>query len=93
MMTGDEFQGFLGCLGISQTYAARLLSVSPRTVSRWPEETAEIPGPAELALRTWLRPQQLGLAWHPHDITIGEGDLVKLPRKLLVIGITLPTSN
>lgn len=67
-MTTTEFRACLTQLGLTQTEAAALLSVAPRTVRRWAEEgTNEIPGPAEHALRAWRGLHQRGLPWHPED--------------------------
>lgn len=67
MFTAIQFRASLTELGISQTEAAQLLSVTPRTVRRWVDETdaLAIPGPAEQALRAWLELHRLGLPWHP----------------------------
>src|SRR5262249_12706171 len=67
-MTSTEFRDCLTKLGLTQTEAARLLSVAPGTVRRWAEGGAtEIPGPVERALRAWLGLQQHGLPWRPDD--------------------------
>lgn len=67
-MTSTEFRACLGQLGLTQTEAATLLSVVPRTVRRWVEDGAEIPGPAEHVLRAWTGLKRRGLPWHPQDI-------------------------
>ena len=72
MMTTANFRDFLDQLGLSQSEAARLLSVSPRTIRRWADVPSEMPGPAEQALRAWLRLHRLGLAWRPDGVAIGE---------------------
>ena len=64
----------LNLLGLTQVDAARLLSVDPRTLRRWVENPNEIPGPAEQALRAWLRLHQLGLPWTPDGIDLIEVD-------------------
>lgn len=66
-MTATEFRACLGQLGLTQTEAATLLSVVPRTVRRWVEDGAGIPGPAEHVLRAWTGLQRRGLPWHPED--------------------------
>lgn len=60
-----DFRMALNELGLHQTEAAKLLSVSDRTLRRWTEETAEIPGPAEQALRAWLGLHRRGMPWRP----------------------------
>jgi transcriptional regulator with XRE-family HTH domain len=69
-MTAIEFRDCLAQLGLTQTDAARLLEVDPRTVRRWAEgNAADIPGPAVQALRAWLGLQRRGLPWRPGDGT------------------------
>ncbi len=82
IMTNSEFQDCLDRLGLSQTEAARLLSVSPRTVRRWAEERAEIPGPAEQALHAWIRLDRFGLPWRPDGVAIGENDPEKIAEQI-----------
>ncbi len=76
-MTSSEFKECLTRLALSQTEAARLLSVSPRTVRRWIEIPNQIPGPVEQALRAWLHLDRLGLAWRPDVIAVGEEEIAK----------------
>jgi hypothetical protein len=67
-MTAIEFRDCLAQLGLTQTDAARLLDVDPRTVRRWADGNGtDIPGPAEHALRAWLGLQRRGLPWQPGD--------------------------
>jgi hypothetical protein len=67
-MISAGFRNCLAQLGLTQTEAAQLLSVAPRTVRRWAEDGAgEIPGPAEHALRAWIGLQRRGLPWRPGD--------------------------
>jgi len=67
-MTAIEFRDCLTQLGLTQMEAARLLEVDPRTVRRWAEDKgADIPGPAEHALRAWQELQRRGLPWRPGD--------------------------
>jgi hypothetical protein len=72
MMTKRELLDHLQRLGITQAEAALLLSVSDRTVRRWAEAPAEIPGPAEHVLRAWVRLHERGIAWRPDGLPIGE---------------------
>lgn len=81
-MTSTEIRACLDRLGLSQADAAKLLSVSPRTVRRWSEEPAEIPGPAEQALRAWMRLDRLGLPWRPDCVAIGENDPEKIAEQI-----------
>ena len=83
MMSSSELQTALSRLALSEAEAAQLLSVSPRTVRRWLEAPSEIPGPAEQALRAWLRLEQYGLAWRPDGIALGESDPAKLGRQIV----------
>lgn len=73
-MDEDEFERCLQQLDLTFAEAAQLLSVSPRTVRRWAEQPAEIPGPAVQAISAWIRLQNKGLAWRPDAIDIGESD-------------------
>lgn len=66
-MTSNDLRTCLTQLGLTQTDAAALLSVAPRTVRRWAEDGAEVAGPAEHALRAWTGLQRRGLPWHPDD--------------------------
>jgi hypothetical protein len=67
-VTSIEFRDFLAQLGLTQTEAALLLAVDPRTVRRWADGNgSEIPGPAEHALRAWLGLQRRGVPWKPRD--------------------------
>jgi transcriptional regulator with XRE-family HTH domain len=71
MMPVVEIRQTLAALQVSQTEAATLLGVSPRTVRRW-LEGEEIPGPAEAALRAWRQLEARGLAWRPDSVTLFE---------------------
>ena len=70
----------LASLGLSQVAAARLLSVDPRTLRRWVENPGEIPGPAEQALRAWVRLNQYGLPWSPDGVDLVELDPEQIAR-------------
>lgn len=82
MMTSSELRQNLSRLALTEVEAAQLLSVSPRTVRRWIEAPAEIPGPAEQALRAWLRLESLRLPWRPDGIALGEDNPEKLSRQI-----------
>lgn len=72
MMTDSEFRDTLSYLGLSLGELAELLAVNTRTTRRWADDPTEIPGPAQQALRAWVRLQRLGLAWRPDGVPIGE---------------------
>jgi Helix-turn-helix len=78
-MTKTELEQILLRLDLSQTEAAQLLSVAPRTVRRW-LEGEDIPGPAEQAFRAWLRLHERGLAWRPDSVSIAAGDQDQVDR-------------
>src|ERR1017187_1852120 len=80
MMSANEFTIDLKRLGLSEAEAARLLSVTSRSVRRWSEGSTEVPGPVEQALRAWLRLEELGLVWRPDGIAIWEVDQTELFR-------------
>jgi hypothetical protein len=84
MMYRLQFESCLAQLKLSQTEAARLLSVSARTVRRWVENPDEIRGPAEQALRAWMRLDRLGLSWRPDAIAIGEEDPDVLAEEMAI---------
>jgi len=63
-MTKEQFEQYLLRLDLSPAEAAQLLSVSPRTVRRW-LEGEEMPGPAEQAIRAWVRLHERHLPWRP----------------------------
>jgi hypothetical protein len=71
LMNATEFRVLLEKLGLTQVEAAQLLSVDPRTVRRWAEESGgAIPGPAEQALRAWVGLQRQGVPWRAEDTDI-----------------------
>jgi hypothetical protein len=73
MMTNVEIEQSLLRLDLSQTEAAQLLGVTPRTFRRW-LEADEIPGPAEQAIRAWLRLHERRLPWRPDSAAIADDD-------------------
>src|SRR5580658_3533664 len=79
MMTAIELEQTLLRLGLSQTEAAQLLSVAPRTVRRW-LEGEEIPGPAEQTFRAWLRLHEKKLAWRPDSVSIATDNQDQIAR-------------
>ena len=83
MKPSFNFTDTLATLGLSQVAAARLLSVDPRTVRRWVENPAEISGPAEQALRAWVRLNEYGLPWSPDGVDLVECDPEQIARHRL----------
>ena len=71
MMSRTELEQSLIRLSLSQTEAAQLLGVAPRTLRRW-LEGEELPGPAEQAIRAWLRLHERRLPWRPDSTAIAE---------------------
>jgi hypothetical protein len=82
MMSKAELLRHLNQLDLTQAEAARLLSVNVRTVRRWVETPAEMPGPAEQALRAWLRLHRLGLAWRPDGLPLGEDEADEMAKQI-----------
>lgn len=83
-MLHSELLKCLGALRLTPKEAARLLSVDPKTVGRWLRDEVEVPGPAEQALRAWMRLEKWGLPWRPAEQIIGltEEDLANQIRLL-----------
>jgi transcriptional regulator with XRE-family HTH domain len=79
MMSTQELEEHLTRLRLSQTEAAQLLGVSPRTVRRWLEGEV-VSGPAEAALRAWRRLDKQLLAWRPDSVTIEQNDAEGIAR-------------
>ena len=76
-MTAIEVREALTILRLNQEEAATLLGVAPRSVRRWLQGEA-IPGPAEAALRAWLKLDARGLAWRPDSVTLFEDNLERI---------------
>ena len=76
-MTKYELERYLAQLGLTQTDAARLLSVTPRTVRRWLDEE-DIPGPVEEVFRAWACLHKHHLPWGPGSVAIAEDDMEKI---------------
>jgi len=74
MLSKTELLQLFRQLNLTQTEAAQLLGVDPRTVRRW-VEGAEIPGPAEQALRAWSRLNDHNLPWRPDSVAVVNDDL------------------
>jgi DNA-binding transcriptional MerR regulator len=73
MMAKIELEQGLLRLGLSQTEGAQLLGVAPRTLRRW-LEGEEIPGPAEQAVRAWIKLHDRKLPWRPDSAAIADDD-------------------
>jgi len=82
MISKTELLRHLNQLSLTQAELARLLSVNVRTVRRWVETPAEMPGPAEQALRAWLRLHRLGLAWRPDGLPLGEDEAEEMAKQI-----------
>jgi hypothetical protein len=81
-MNRAELQAVLDELGLTRSEAAMLLSVDGRTIARWFASPSRISGPAEQALRAWVRLNRMGLAWKPEDLPIGEDDTEELAKQI-----------
>lgn len=79
MMTGNEFRQQLLRLGLSLTEAAPLIGVNERTVRRW-SEGEEVSGPAEQAVRAWIRLFNRHLPWRPDSTSIMSDDQDQIAR-------------
>ncbi len=73
MMSRAELEQSLIRLGLTQTEGAQLLGVDPRTLRRWLEGD-EIPGPAEQAVRAWLKVHDRTMPWRPDSASIDTDD-------------------
>jgi hypothetical protein len=79
MMTHKELYQYLSRLDLSAVEAAQLLGVTPRTVRRW-LDGEEVPGPAEQAVRAWIRLHDQHLPWRPDSTSINENDEGQIAR-------------
>lgn len=80
MMSSDELRDHINALDISFDEAAMFLGVSKRTFSRWADGD-EIPGPAQAALRAWVRLNERHFAWKPDSISVLERDEDQIERQ------------
>jgi hypothetical protein len=78
-MTSIELEQSVIRLGLTPTDAAQLLGVSPRTYRRW-LDGEEVPGPAEQAIRAWLRLHERRLPWRPDSAAIADDDQDRIAR-------------
>ncbi|MGV7219341.1 helix-turn-helix domain-containing protein [Bradyrhizobium sp. UFLA05-112] len=79
VMKPEQFNQYLLRLGLSPSETAQLLSVSPRTVRRW-QDGEEIPGPAQQAIRAWVRLHERHLPWRPDSVSIAGDDQDQITR-------------
>ena len=79
MMTADEFSAHLSALKLPISETPQLLGVSDRTLRRW-LEGEEIPGPAEAALRAWVKLNARNLPWKPDAISVFDDDQDQIER-------------
>lgn len=85
-MTKKEFKCIsciLNDLNLTQQEAARLLSVTPRTIRHWfSKNFDEVPGPIQQALIAWRRLHQLGMPWRPDGVEVVETDPIKIAEQI-----------
>src|SRR5262249_53171535 len=79
MMSIAELEQSLIRLDLSQTEGAQLLGVAPRTLRRW-LDGEDLPGPAEQAIRAWLRLHERRLPWRPNSAAIAGDDQYQIAR-------------
>jgi hypothetical protein len=79
MMTPPELRLTLSRLELTQAEAAQLLGIAPRTVRRW-LDGEDIPGPAEQALRAWIRLHDRNLPWRPDTESVVQDDQDQIAR-------------
>src|SRR5580704_2765976 len=79
MMTIPELRMTLSRLELTPAGAAQLLGVAPRTIRRW-VEGEDIPGPAEQALRAWIRLHDRNLPWRPDTESVVQDDQDQIAR-------------
>lgn len=82
VMTKNEFSQSLLRLNLSPPEAAQILSVTPRTIRRWLDDE-EISGPAEQAIRAWIRLHDRHLPWRPDSVSVIENDQDQIERHRL----------
>jgi hypothetical protein len=79
MMTTGELRLTLSRLELNQAEAAQLLGVAPRTIRRW-LDGEELSGPAEQALRAWIRLHDRNLPWRPDEESVVQDDQDQIAR-------------
>jgi hypothetical protein len=70
MMSKTELASALRTLRLSAKEAGALLSVDPKTVARWLAGDVDVSGPAEQALRAWLRLESRRIPWRPDGLPL-----------------------
>lgn len=78
-MSDAELRLTLSRLELTPAEAAQLLGVAPRTVRRW-LEGEDVPGPAEQALRAWIRLHDRNLPWRPDAESVVQDDQDQIAR-------------
>lgn len=67
-MTKQHFLKILNNLELTQTEAAKFLSVNIRTIRHWIKNPKKIPERAQQALMAWQQLQQIGIPWRPESV-------------------------
>ncbi len=75
----DELRLTLSRLELTPAEAAQLLGVAPRTIRRW-LEGEDVAGPAEQALRAWIRLHDRNLPWRPDTESVVQDDQDQIAR-------------
>ncbi len=78
-MSDAELQLTLARLELSPAEAAQLLGITARTVRRW-LDGEEVAGPAEQALRAWIRLHDRSLPWRPDEESVIGDDQDQIAR-------------
>jgi len=73
IMTKEELHQYLSRLSLTAAEAAQLLGVTPRTVRRW-LNGEDVTGPAEQAIRAWIKLHDRHLPWRPDSTSINVND-------------------
>ena len=89
-MSKSELIFYLEELNLTQADLARLLSVNPRTVSRWVRAEEKIPRTVQQVFNAWLRLKRRSLPWRPDQIPFNEdwqgfADQIKRLREHAII--------
>lgn len=81
-MKNDSLDSALLSLGLTPAELAYLLSVNPRTVSRWIDGSVEIPAAVTQLLGAWQKLMGLKVAWRPDEIDFEPVNLNELAEQL-----------